>query len=567
MMILHLIASLVGVQPVAEAKMSWQFDSPEEIRLWAFDVTGDAKRRMPQPKVENGRLTLLESWMKSSAAVALPFESEEIPERFEVAWSLVMNTGTEGMGLAWVDVTGGGFGTGSGVPAPMPFEQSRDPGGNAMIPPPKWSWEAPNLRGAFGVGIDASNPVNRDPFGGSGNIMDRPQHEMSLHWDGLEIIKKTTATEFRDEKPHKVRVSGEYVTGGAVVTLTLDDEVVFDRFFIAGMMPFAGRAVFGAANGDTSGDVLLDDVSISTFGVRQRAPAPHRVVVMDRVLNDQSRGENKAEVDLPTSTEEFGRIIATLRLDKPETRFDPWDRIAHVFVEDLDGSNRTELIRYITPYHRGFEWKVDVTDLRPLLMGKKRIVQACGTYGEGWLVSVALDYYPGPTQDGLIAEKVINLWNGHPVIGDPANPPEKFYEARSFTLEPWVAAAKVRVTVTGHGMSPNTNNAAEFMPLERTLKANGAEFKNNLWKMDNYLNPCRPQGGTWKYDRAGWAPGDVALPWTVDVTKTIGENRELKLEYILAPYVNDARGQTSAPTHATQSQLVLFRRVAEKISP
>ena len=74
MMMVHLITScVVGLQPApaTDATMSWSFESPEEIRLWAFDVTGDAKRRMPQPKVEGGRLTLLESWMKSSAAVIL----------------------------------------------------------------------------------------------------------------------------------------------------------------------------------------------------------------------------------------------------------------------------------------------------------------------------------------------------------------------------------------------------------------------------------------------------------------------------------------------------------------
>lgn len=101
-MMVHLITScVVGLQPApaTDATMSWSFESPEEIRLWAFDVTGDAKLCMPQPKVEGGRLTLLESWDDVvGGAVALPFESEEIPERFEIAWTLVMNTGDGGDG-------------------------------------------------------------------------------------------------------------------------------------------------------------------------------------------------------------------------------------------------------------------------------------------------------------------------------------------------------------------------------------------------------------------------------------------------------------------------------------
>src|SRR3712207_7924990 len=52
-----------------------------------------------------------------------------------------------------------------------------------------------------------------------------------------------------------------------------------------------------------------------------------------------------------------------------------------------------------------------------------------------------------------------------------------------------------------------------FMPSKRTLTVTGnatqKTWDNILWKTDNYLNPCRPQGGTWKYDRAGWAPGDI----------------------------------------------------------
>ncbi len=30
--------------------------------------------------------------------------------------------------------------------------------------------------------------------------------------------------------------------------------------------------------------------------------------------------------------------------------------------------------------------------------------------------------------------------------------------------------------------------------------------------------PNRPQFGTWKFSRAGWAPGDVVHPWWIDLT-------------------------------------------------
>lgn len=599
------VAGLLALTPVAQTSGGqgpddpppahvhvWHFDdadaTPVDLKDWPSDLTGDAKKRMGRPRIEDGKLYLLESWTNSSAVIAIPdvrtpgvggggdtiAQAGVVPSSVTINWKVVMNTGTEGMGFAWIDVdhipvppaTNDAGDAGEGgeparafLPSPMKPDESKDPWGNAMLERPAWGWEAPNLRHAFGIGLDASNPVNRDPFKGSGNAMDRPQHEISLHYDGLEIIKKTTATEFRDEKPHAVSATIEFVTGGADVTLTLDDETVFDRFFIPGMTAFHGRGFFGARNGETAGDVLLDDVSIAESGRVARPAPPTRVVVFDRVLNDKDHATNTSVVDLPASLDGVGRIIATLRLDAPESRFDPWDRIAHVFIENEDGTDRTEIIRYITPYHRGYEWAVDVSDLRPRLTGRKRVVQECTTYGEGWIVSLALDSYPGPAPGGLVASDVINLWCGNPVIGDPDHPPGEFYTPKEIAIPEGTAAAKVRLVVTGHGMSPNTSNAAEFMSIGRTLRANGHAFTSTLWKTDNYLNPCRPQGGTWKYDRAGWAPGDVVRPWLVDVTGALAGGRTLSLEYILDDYVNTARGTTNAPTHTTQSQLILYR--------
>ncbi len=264
----------------------------------------------------------------------------------------------------------------------------------------------------------------------------------------------------------------------------------------------------------------------------------------------------EAEVAFPEDSDEFGRIICTLRLDKPETRFDPWDRIAHIFVYDEDGE-RFEVLRYITPYDRGHVWRVDVSDLRPLLRGQRKFEQMCSTQGEGWVVTVTFEFYAGPCQRK--AYRVINLWSGAPEIGNPDNPASDFYRARTIPFEDPPLGAKVRLVVTGHGMAPNSENAAEFMPIWRTLTVNGEAYRNQLWKTDNYLNPCRPQGGTWKYDRAGWAPGDIVRPWEVDITPLVQGKNAVKLEYALDKYINENRGQTWAPTHVTESQLVLYR--------
>jgi hypothetical protein len=467
-----------------------------------------------------------------------------------------MNTGTEGMGMAWLDVAT--YGASPAIPdAPNP-DALPAPGGNPSVVIPDWGWEAPNLPRAFGVGFDASDPPNRDPFRGSGNVYDRPQHEVSLHWNGIEIVKKATPSDFRDEKPHRVRLRIEFVTGGADVSLSIDDQPLLERYFIASMTAFVGRPVFGARNGETAGDVLIDDVVFTCSGAADAPPPPVSVVVFDRVLNDAGHSRNEAVVQLPDDLSRFGRIVATLRLDKPESRFDPWDRSAHIWIEDASGGERYELIRYITPYHRGFEWQVDASDFRPLLSGARRFTQECGTQGEGWLVSMKLDYYPGRPPGRVVARRIVTLWCGAPEIGNPDRPAAEFYTRRSVAIDDWVKAARVRMVVTGHGMSPNSQNAAEFMPIGRTLRINGREHRNQLWKTDNYLNPCRPQGGTWKYDRAGWAPGDVVRAWEVDAGETLAGSKELRIEYELDAYVNENRGQTWAPFHLTQSQLILY---------
>ena len=381
-------------------------------------------------------------------------------------------------------------------------------------------------------------------------------NDVSLHWDGMEIVKKTTPRDFRDEKPHAVLMKVEFVPGGADVSLSIDGEAIFEKYFIPSLIAYRGRPAFGARNAETAGDVQIDDLSIVCREPIEPFEPPVEIVAIDRKINDKKHPSNEATVKFPARTERFGRIVCTLRLDKPETRFDPWDRTATICVFGDDGES-FEIIRYITPYHNGHMWKVDVTDFAPLLKGKRKIEQACGTQGEGWVVTVAFAFYPGKAERQ--ACRVINLWSGSPEIGNPDKPASDFYKPQEIKLDKSITHARFRAVVTGHGMSPNTNNAAEFMPLGRTLTVNGASFHNVLWKTDNYLNPCRPQGGTWKYDRAGWAPGDVVRPWEVELTHLIGDDRKLKIGYVLDEYVNEARGKTWSPFHKTEAHLVLYR--------
>ncbi len=489
---------------------------------------------MPKPKRARAKLYLLESWMESTGAVGMPAPADALTRVLEGSWQLILNTGTEGMGFLW-----------------LPIEAHGADG----APPEVKAWEAPSLAGAFGIGFDASNPPNRDPFGGSGNAHDRPQHEVSLHWDGMEIVKRMTPKDFRDEEPHQVRLRVAYEVGGANVSVWLDEEPLWEDYFLPTMTPYVGRPAFGARNAATAGDILLDDIRFRLSEPMDAPEAPVVVPALERVLNDKANPKHEAEVPFPEDTTPYGRILMTLRLDKPETRFDPWDRLAAVYAYADDGE-RFELLRYITPYHRGHVWTVDVSAFRPLLTGTRRIEQVCSTQGEGWVVSVSFAFYPGPAD--RYAFDVVNLWSGQAIVGNPEKPVAEFYVPKVVDVPEGAAFAEVRTVVTGHGMSPNSQNAAEFMPIERTLTIDGTPHRNRLWKEDNYLNPCRPQGGTWKYDRAGWAPGDVVRPWIVDATPFL-EAGKLEIEYALAPYVNENRGKTWEPFHKTGGQVVFYR--------
>ena len=83
--------------------------------------------------------------------------------------------------------------------------------------------------------------------------------------------------------------------------------------------------------------------------------------------------------------------------------------------------------------------------------------------------------------------------------------------------------------------------------------------RDYLWKTDVYLNPCRPQGGTWKFDRSGWAPGSKVEPWIVDVQREFVFGETITVEYVLDEYLNEGRGETWAPHHWTDAVIVFYK--------
>lgn len=413
----------------------------------------------------------------------------------------------------------------------------------------------PNAKGVLGIGVDTNNPrpfgsMREVWFGPAGNIDDRPQREISIHWNGREIANRFCDEDLQNPFGVHINVEIDHVPGGAEITITAGKHKIYDHFFVHGAAVSSAPRAAGDAN------VTLSPVSKS--GKFSAIQGKHLVAV-DKVINDASRHTIRQKVQFPTDAAAAGRAILTLTLAPTPRGLDAWDRFASVRLHHKDGQTY-ELVRYITPYRRAWEWTIDVSDLTPLFTGDAELEVFCETYGEGWTVSVAFDFYQGMRTDGLRPVKVINLWNGNFPIGYAKQPFEKAVTPKTFNVPSKTAAVKVRTMVTGHGMSPNTGNAGEFYALWRRIEVGERQWYDLLWKTDVYLNPVRPQGGTWKFSRAGWAPGSIAEAWTVDITGAIKVGSPVTVGYGLEPFVNKTPNEGFLAAHVIGSQAILFEK-------
>ncbi len=448
-------------------------------------------------------------------------------------------------------------------------------------------WDEPNTDHSIAIALDVHNQIpdkSADEngrvmgwFDADGNWYERPQREVSVHANGMERINVRSDYEFRTGEWVDVDVHVRYVLGGARVIVMLDGHAVIDQH-LWDLRPMRLHAMVGV-EGD---DIEVSDLAITrVVSLEEPMPEPVTLTAFDAQLL-QNAATLRNDVDFTPIPESVGRVIATLSLSEPEMGYDHWDKKGTVAIRvptgetDEEGNavtERFEVFRYITPYRRGWTWHMDVTDLLPLFEGTRQLETHIGTYMKGWLVTFTLDFYEGTPEREPIA--VMNLWNGDAEIGNPEKPVADFYAPRDVSVPAGASSARVRATVTGHGMHPNSNNAGEFMPIWRTLtissgnSSGGGDVlegdyismseRNHLWKTDCYLNPCRPQGGTWKFDRSGWAPGDKVEPWVVDVQSEFVMGDTLRIEYELDEYINEGRGETWAPHHWTDAVVVFYK--------
>ena len=483
-----------------------------------------------------GALRLLDGGQNENNAVAFDRTAPGLYRRIDAAWQMQIAPGGEGASFVLLNT------------------QKRGVKGAA---PAGVAWDSPRLPGAFGVAFDVHDPPTRNPFSADRNIYGRPQREVALFWDGAEIVRRLSPVEFRGRTPLAVRVTVAFVCGGADVTVRIAGVAVYADYFLPGMTPYESRVAFGGRTDAATTTLAIRNVAVSWRDLTVAPPPPLVVPAINQQPLDIAHNRQSSVVAFPDDTDGYGRILCTLTLDKPDKGYDPWDRQAAIYAYD-DQGERFELLRFITPYHRGYTWTLDVSDYRPLLRGRHKIEAWCETYSTGWKASVTFAFYPGRAD--RLAYRVMNLWRGQPEIGNPDKPITSFFTPQTIRPDPAADFVKLRFTVTGHGQAPNTDDAAEFLPLRRTVSVNGMNFPNLLWKTDNYLNPCSPQGGTWKFDRAGWGPGDVVTPWDIDATPFLPPGQASVIRYQIAPYVNKTPDPGNPARHWIESQVIFYRR-------
>lgn len=217
-----------------------------------------------------------------------------------------------------------------------------------------------------------------------------------------------------------------------------------------------------------------------------------------------------------------------------------WDMTTQIMVRDKQTDEWYELTRCITPYGGTFKsnwtrtYYLNVSEFAPLLAGDAELkVFYCGwdaTDKRAHTATLQFDLYEEPNPYGKavwhqkIYDSTLNGNTGYRswaygVAGHSIEADERLGK-RTITIPAEVRQAIVRVCFTGHGQDALTgkqgkfpgrpgykpNNVAEFDYNYYTIILNGDTVpqRGYIWEKnnDNYA-----QAGTYKYDRAGWGPG------------------------------------------------------------
>ncbi|MGE0872081.1 MAG: peptide-N-glycosidase F-related protein [Kofleriaceae bacterium] len=302
-------------------------------------------------------------------------------------------------------------------------------------------------------------------------------------------------------------------------------------------------SLFACATNDSSKDPADNDPGGKADGVTEE-PVSVPLFTAEHIYYSADATTNRQTVDqqvaLPTQGP-FKSVKLSFKLSCPSNHCDDWDRPGALSYLDADGK-AVEFARFMTPYGRGGEWTVDVTDLQTVLAGPLTVRAFIKTfvgptinmqYGLGWVVDASLTYEKGDPERLPIA--AIPLQFGEVNYGDPLEPTE-----RKATIEvpEGVGSAGFYMLITGHGQG-NLENCAEFCQKTHTIALGSTEASQVIWRDDCHLNPVSPQAGNWKFARAGWCPGDMVYPWREELGAVAAGSYEFR--YDVEAYTNTCR--------------------------
>lgn len=227
-------------------------------------------------------------------------------------------------------------------------------------------------------------------------------------------------------------------------------------------------------------------------------------------------------------TGSYRKILMYYTIGCPSIGCSGWDYTTQIEVSDAVNDSTTrwvELTRVITPYAGNktsawhHTWIFDVTDFAPLLKGERQILAKYSGYQDGFTITVNFDFIEGiPPREVL---DINTIYDGTFKYGFANDPIESHLIPTEIPINANTESSKFRLVASGHSFGGN-ENCAEFCPKWYKLKVDGVVAKQeDVWRDDCGSNVLDAQTGTWIYNRAGWCPGDITIPYETDVTNYI----------------------------------------------
>ena len=221
---------------------------------------------------------------------------------------------------------------------------------------------------------------------------------------------------------------------------------------------------------------------------------------------------------------------------------DDYDRIAHMYLCDEDGSNCYEIARWITPFDRQPHHLTNITPFLSVIRpGGTKLIKFQESGWPNSLLTLKLRFYNTIDEPEESPQEFQPMWIGTVQFNpdyDENRPPLIFDVPESAVRVEFVTF------ITGHGWgSAGCFNCAEFCNSNHIFTVNGGTYEFDIsypeagdndycMELETIAQGVIPnQYGTWGYGRAGWCPGMDVTPFITDITDYIELGDENIMDY------------------------------------